>query len=272
MFRFSLAQFTSFTIACAVYFGAMPVMCIRLRTIGGNEIDSVFIFMAAISWLTLAAIYAWWRQMTPLAVQILMPLSILPLGILMLLFDDEVQITMLDVAKAIVGPGCWAGVMFSFPVSLILLVLSAFRGKPTDPVTTSVARQIASFRSWWNSGSGKWKNLTGTTGRPKSRAAKRKRNHPAEFFFAAAIAAFVLLFLFAGVYNAITLKPAEEWTPSGQRIVWLLSFLDDGDQSLYLFGDFRYTATLIGVPVVLAAIGLGLHLWRRPSLDQPDSG
>ena len=76
-----------------------------------------------------------------------MPLSVLLIGILMLILDDEVETTAGDVAKAVVGPGCWAGVLFSFPVSLIFLLVSAFRGQRTDPATTSLMRMLSSLRS-----------------------------------------------------------------------------------------------------------------------------
>ena len=56
--RFSLAQLSSFMVACAVYFGAMPVMCMRLRALGGDDIDPTFIYIAAVSWLILTIVYA----------------------------------------------------------------------------------------------------------------------------------------------------------------------------------------------------------------------
>ena len=85
---------------------------------------------------------------------------------------------------------------------------------------------------------------------------RRKRNHVAEFFFVAAIVIFVWLFLFAGVYNAITRKPIGERTPAQQRIVKLMSILDDGDETLYFPADIRYVAALFGIPAMLASIGL----------------
>lgn len=87
-----------------------------------------------------------------------------------------------------------------------------------------------------------------------------KRSQPGEFYFVAAIVAFVWLFLFGGVYNAITLRPVEDRSPSDQRIVWLISFLDDGDESLYVPKDIRYTATLIAVPVAFALLGFACRL------------
>jgi len=146
MARFSLTQLSIFTVACAVYFGAMPVMCMRLRALGGADIDASFMYLATVSWLVLTIIYVWWRQLTPLCVNLLMPASILFMGILMLLLDDEVEITAGNVVGAVAGPGCWAGVLFSFPVSLILLLVSAVRGQRTDPVTKSLLRRLSSTR------------------------------------------------------------------------------------------------------------------------------
>ena len=147
MARFSLAQLSTFTAACAVYFGAMPVMCMRLRALGGEDVDAAFLYIATVSWLVLTVIYVWWRQLTPLSVNLLMPASVLFMGILMLLLDDEVETTVGDVMGAVAGPGCWGGVLFSFPVSLVLLLVSAFRGQRTDPVTARLLRMTSSVRS-----------------------------------------------------------------------------------------------------------------------------
>lgn len=91
-----------------------------------------------------------------------------------------------------------------------------------------------------------------------------QRNHLAEFFFVAAIVSFVWLFLSGGVYNAITTKRPADRDASQQCIVRILSVLDDGDETIYFPSEVRYTATLIGVPLVLAACGLLARRRKRP--------
>jgi hypothetical protein len=85
--------------------------------------------------------------------------------------------------------------------------------------------------------------------------ATEKRDHRSEFSFASAVVAFVWLSVFAAAYNAITLKPPTERSATQAALVRLFSVLDDGDGTLRLFGDVRYTTAVFGIPILLVIVG-----------------
>ena len=71
MGRHGLRQLCVFVLACGVYFGGLPHMYfVRLRGIGADDFVA-FAFESVLSWLLLAAVYVYWRQLTPLAVHCL---------------------------------------------------------------------------------------------------------------------------------------------------------------------------------------------------------
>jgi hypothetical protein len=124
MGRYGLRQLCAFVLACGVYFGELPHMFL-LGPLGIGADDFVaFAFEAVLAWLLLAAVYVYWRQLTPLAVHCLCVALSLP----MVLGNP-------DFALAPLGPCCWAGALISFPVSLVLLALSAVLGRRIEPLT-----------------------------------------------------------------------------------------------------------------------------------------
>jgi hypothetical protein len=136
MGRYGLHQLCAFVLACGVYFGGIPRMYfLRLRGIGAD--DSVaFAFEAVLAWLLLAAVYVYWRQLTPLAVHCLC----VALSSLILLGSPAVMAQAEHFALATLGPCCWAATLISFPVSLVLLALSAALGRRIEPLTNRLGR------------------------------------------------------------------------------------------------------------------------------------
>jgi hypothetical protein len=135
MGRHGLRQLCAFVLACGVYFGGIPRMFfLRPRGIGAD--DSAFAFEAALAWLLLAAIYVYWRQWTPLAVHCLC----VALSLLMLRGNPDVIAQAEHFALAALGPSCWAAILISFPVSLVLLALSAVLGRRIEPLTNRLGR------------------------------------------------------------------------------------------------------------------------------------
>jgi hypothetical protein len=132
--RFGLCQLCAFVVACGTYFGGMPHMFfLRQRGIGAGDFVA-FASEAFLAWLLLVAVYAYWRQLTPLAVHCLcVALSLLLVG------GPEVKVQAKDVALATLGPGCWAATLISFPISLLLLALSAVLGRRVEPLTNRLA-------------------------------------------------------------------------------------------------------------------------------------
>jgi hypothetical protein len=138
MRRFSLRQLCSFVVACGVYFGGIPHMYFaRLR---GHADDAVaFASEAVVAWLLLAAVYVYWRQLTPLAVHCLcVALSVPMLNSL----DVQVEMKHVPVALATLAPGCVGAMLISFPVSLVLLVLSAATDRRIEPLTNRLGRVV----------------------------------------------------------------------------------------------------------------------------------
>lgn len=136
MGRYSLRQLCSFVVACGVYFGGIPHMFfVRL---GGRADDVVaFASEAVLVWVLLAAVYVYWRQLTPLAVHCLcVALSVPMLNSL----DVRVETQHIPVALATLAPGCCAATLISFPVSLVLLALSAARDRRIEPLTNRLGR------------------------------------------------------------------------------------------------------------------------------------
>jgi hypothetical protein len=139
MGRYSLRQLCSFVVACGVYFGGIPHMYfVRLRGNGAADVVA-FTSEAVLAWLLLAAVYVYWRQLTPLAVHCLcVALSVPMLNLL----DVQVEMNYVHVALATLGPGCWTAMLMSFPVSLVLLVLSAARDHRIEPLTNRFRRVV----------------------------------------------------------------------------------------------------------------------------------
>ena len=139
MGRYSLRQLCSFVVACGVYFGGIPHMyLVRLRGRGADDVVA-FASEAVPAWLLLAAVYVYWRQWTPLAVHCLcVALSVPMLNSL----DVQVEMKHVHVALATLEPGCWGAILISFPVSLVLLVLSAAQDRRLEPLMNRLGRLV----------------------------------------------------------------------------------------------------------------------------------
>jgi hypothetical protein len=136
MGRYGLRQLCAFVLACGVYFGGIPHMyTLRLRGIGADDFVA-FAFEAVLAWLLLASVYVYWRQLTPLAVHCLCVALSLP----MVLGNPDVVVQTKHFALATLGPCCWAATLISFPVSLVLLALSAVSGRRIEPLTNRLGR------------------------------------------------------------------------------------------------------------------------------------
>ncbi len=105
MDRYSLRQLCSFVVACGVYIGGIPHMySVRLRGQGADDVVA-FASEAVLAWLLLAAVYVYWRQLTPLAVHCLgVALSLPMLNSL----DVQVEMKYVHFALATLGPSCAA--------------------------------------------------------------------------------------------------------------------------------------------------------------------
>jgi hypothetical protein len=132
MGRYDLRQLCVFVLACGIYFGGLPHMYFSgLRGTGADDLVA-FAFEAVLAWLLLAAVYVYWRQLTPLAVHCLC------VALSSLLLRGNPDVTVLQAkhfALAILGRSCWAAILISFPVSLVLLALSAVLGRRIKPLT-----------------------------------------------------------------------------------------------------------------------------------------
>jgi hypothetical protein len=138
MGRYSLRQLCSFVVACGVYFGGIPHMYfVRLRGHGDDVV--AFASEAVVAWLLLAAVYVYWRQLTPLAVHCLgVALSVPMLNSL----DVQVEMKHVHGALATLAPCCGGAMLISFPVSLVLLVLSAAMDRRIEPWTNRLGRVV----------------------------------------------------------------------------------------------------------------------------------
>jgi hypothetical protein len=104
---------------------------VRLRGSGADDAVA-FASEAMVAWLLLAAVYVYWRQLTPLAVHCLcVALSVPMLNSL----DVQADANYVPVAFATLAPACGAAMLISFPVSLLLLVLSAAGDRRIEPST-----------------------------------------------------------------------------------------------------------------------------------------
>lgn len=135
MGRYGLHQLCVFVLACGVYFGGLTQMfLLRMRGNGAGD-AAMFAFEAILAWLLLAAVYVYWRQLTPLAIHCLcVALS----ELLMLRNPDAIVDT--HFAFANLGPSCWAATLISFPIALGLLALSAVLGRRVEPLANRVRR------------------------------------------------------------------------------------------------------------------------------------
>jgi hypothetical protein len=139
MGRYGLRQLCAFVLACGVYFGAIPHMFfLGLSGVGADDF-AAFTFEAVLAWLLLAAVYVYWRQLTPLAIHFLC----VALSSLLLLGNPDVMVQAKHFALAPLGRSCWAATLVSFPVSLGLLALSAVLGRRVEPLTNRLGRDWA---------------------------------------------------------------------------------------------------------------------------------
>ena len=137
MGRYGVLQLCSFVLACGVYFGGIAHMYfVGLRGIGADEFVA-FASEAVVAWLLLAAVYVYWRQLTPLAVHCLC----VALSLLILLANPDVNIRAQHFVLAMLGRSCSAAILISFPVSLVLLALSAVLGRPIEPLKNRLGRE-----------------------------------------------------------------------------------------------------------------------------------
>ena len=136
MGRYDLRQLSAFVLACGVYFGGIPHMLfLGLRGTGADDFVA-FAFEAVLAWLLLAVVYVYWRQLTPLAVHCLC----VALSLLVLVRNPSVIVQEWHFVWATLGPSCWAAILISFPVSLVLLALSAVLGRRIEPLTNRRGR------------------------------------------------------------------------------------------------------------------------------------
>jgi hypothetical protein len=102
---------------------------LRLRGVGTDDFVA-FTFEAVLALILMAAVYVCWRQLTPLAVHCLC----VALSLLLLVGNPDAIVQARHFAVAPLGPSCWASTLISFPVSLILLGLSAILGRRIEPL------------------------------------------------------------------------------------------------------------------------------------------
>jgi hypothetical protein len=139
MGRYSLRQLCVFVLSCGLYFGAIPHMFFLDRRGVGADDFVAFVFEAVLVWLLLAAVYVYWRQLTPLTVHCLC----VALSWLILLGNEDVMVQAQHFVMAPLGRCCWAATLVSFPVSLGLLALSAVLGRRVEPLTNRLRRDHA---------------------------------------------------------------------------------------------------------------------------------
>lgn len=136
MGRYGIRQLCAFVLACGVYFGGLPHMySAHLRGIGADDF-AAFAFEAVLAWLLLAAVYLYWRQLTPLAIHCLC----VGLSWFLLRRNPDVMVQAEQFALAPLGPSCWAAILISFPVSLALLAVSAVLGRRIEPLMNRFGR------------------------------------------------------------------------------------------------------------------------------------
>jgi hypothetical protein len=130
MGRYGLGQLSVFVLACGVYFGGIPHMYFLGLHARGAEDVVAFTIEAVVAWVLLAGVYVYWRQVTPLAVHCLCVV----LGVLLLIGNPDI-VGKATFAWEILGRASCAGALISFPVSLLLLALSAVLGRRVEPLT-----------------------------------------------------------------------------------------------------------------------------------------
>jgi hypothetical protein len=131
MGRYDLRQLCAFVLACGVYFGGLPHMYfIGLRATGVEDF-SAFAIEAVLAWILLAAVFIYWRQLTPLAVHCVC----VALSFVLLLRNPDAMVQASHFTLMTLGRSCWAAILISFPVSLGLLALSAVLGRRIEPLT-----------------------------------------------------------------------------------------------------------------------------------------
>jgi hypothetical protein len=111
---------------------------VRLRGHGSDDVVA-FVSEAVIAWLLLAAVYVYWRQLTPLVVHCLCVALSVPM-----LNSQDVQVEMryVHVVLATLAPASGGAILISFPVALVLLVLSATADRRIEPLTNRLGRVV----------------------------------------------------------------------------------------------------------------------------------
>jgi hypothetical protein len=140
MGRYDLRQLCVFVLACGAYFGGIPHMF--LLGLGARDAEDFAAFAgeAVLTWVLLAAVYVYWRQLTPLVVHCLCVALSLPL--VLGNSDWTAGADALHLDWAILGPCCWAGILVSFPAALALLAISAAYGRQIDPLRNRPLRGL----------------------------------------------------------------------------------------------------------------------------------
>ena len=134
--HYSLRQLSAFVLACGVYFGGLPHMySMGLHASGAHNFMAMTL-EAVLAWILLGAVYVHWRHWTPLAVHVVC----VALSLLLLLNNADVMAQARQFALASLGPACLASILISFPISLGLLALSAFRGRRIEPLSNRLRR------------------------------------------------------------------------------------------------------------------------------------
>jgi hypothetical protein len=106
-----------------------------MRANGADDFVA-FALEAVLSCLLLSAVYVYWRQLTSLAVHFLC----VALSWLIMLGNPDVIVRAEHFALATLGRCCWAATLISFPVSLVLLTLTAVSGHQVEPLTNRLTR------------------------------------------------------------------------------------------------------------------------------------
>ncbi len=106
--------------------------CFSLVCAIGHDDFVAFAFEAVLAWLLLGAVYVYWRQWTPLAVHCLC----VALSLYLLRGNPDVMTQAQHFAIAPLGRSCWAAILISFPVSLVLLAFSTVFRRRIEPLAS----------------------------------------------------------------------------------------------------------------------------------------
>jgi hypothetical protein len=80
-----------------------------------------------------------------------------------------------------------------------------------------------------------------------------------------------MILLAAGTFNAITTYHSDSnRTEDQRRIVDVLSSLDNGDETLQMFVDWKFTTIQFGVPIAIWSIAAWLHFGAPASHESSE--